>query len=216
MKSILVAITILCAFSTQAQDTLIYKNAVKMVVVLKEISQNEVRYQKYDMPDGPVYVINKTDLDRLIYKNGMVEIIQNTAAPVTEFVPLLTLQGTPYSGKIDYPDTKKGSRTMRNLALGHFDAKRQPQLLDLASSAKKYKNAMDGTRTGAIVCGGLAIGGTFLYALSNILSNGNNDPEFIVPPVGLAILAIGLTSVSVTCSIKLKQKRLAFVDLYNE
>jgi hypothetical protein len=212
----LVATGLLCALFTQAQDTLIYRSTLKTVVVLKEISQNEIRYQKYDMPDGPVYVINKSDIDKIIYKNGVVETIQPGYVPVAQAAPTLTLQGIPYSGKIDYTDAKRGPRHMRNLALGHFDAKRQPQLLDLASKAKTSKNGMDGTRTGAILCGGLAIGGTFLYALSSALGNADDDPLFIAPPVGLAILAAGLTSVSIVYSIKLKHRRTVFVDLYNE
>lgn len=216
MKQLVLALTLFCILSAEAQDTLIYKNAVKMVVVLKEISQNEIRYQKYELPDGPVYVINKSDIDKIIYKNGMVEKIQPGYVPVTQAAATVTLQGTPYSGKIEYNDTKKGYRSMRNLALGHVDAKRQPELIDLAKTTRKYKNGMDGTRTGAIVCGGLAVGGAFLYGVATAFGNSGDDATLIAPPVGLAILAAGLTSVSVVFSIKLKKKRFAFVNLYNE
>jgi hypothetical protein len=219
MKAICLTVFLLSLFRMQAQDTIVYKNGLKTPVVLKEISPAEIRYQRVGMTDGPDYVISKADVDRVIYKNGTSETFR-AQAPVqapAETQPLASQPSVmlPYIGKIDYRTAKKNYRTLKELALSHPDLKRQPQLSELALDIRQHKNAQDGTRTGAIVCGGLAIGGTFLYALSYALSN-HSEPAFYVPPAILGGLAVGLGSVSVIYNVRLRDKRKEFVDLYNE
>ncbi len=219
MKAICLIVFLLGLFSIQAQDTIVYKNGLKTPVVLKEISPAEIRYLRVGMTDGPDYVISKADVDHVVYKNGITEYFQ--AAPPAQ-APLETqpLTSQPsvlmsYAEKIDYRTAKRSYRTLKELSLNHPDVKRQPQLAELALGIRQYKNVQDGTRTGAIVCGGLAIGGTFLYALSYALSN-SSEPAFYVPPAILGGLAVGLGSVSVIYNVRLRDKRKEFVDLYND
>lgn len=219
MKTIYTLLFLIVLCKLHAQDTIVYKNGLKTPVVLKEITPAEIRYQRVGMTDGPDYVISKADVDHVVYKNGSTETFQ--AAPPVQQQPqpespaLQVSSGLIYNGKIDYPTAKKNYRTLKELALNHPDAKRQPQLSELALDIRQYKNGQDGTRTGAIVCGGLAIGGTFLYALSYAITN-DSEPAFYVPPAILGGLAIGLGSVSVVYNIRLRDKRKEFVDLYNE
>ncbi len=221
MKAIYLIVFLLCLLSVRSQDTIVYKNATKLAVVLKEISPSEIRYKRVGMPDGPDYVVSKAEVDRVIYKNGSTETFQTTTPSQTQTEvqtqsPVAQSSAeTIYTGKIDYRTAKKNYRTLSMLALGHPDMKRQPQLSELALDIKHHKNAQDGTRTGAIVCGGLAIGGTFLYALSYAITN-NAEPVFYVPPAVLGGLALALGSVSIVYNVKLRDKRKEFVDLYNE
>jgi len=219
MKSVYTLLFLLALCNLKAQDTIVYKNGLKTPVVLKEITPAEIRYQRVGMTDGPDYVISKADVDHVVYKNGSTESFQ-AAPPVqqqaqAESPALQVSSGLIYNGKIDYRTAKKNYRTLKELALSHPDARRQPQLAELALDIRQYKNGQDGTRTGAIVCGGLAIGGTFLYALSYAITN-DSEPAFYVPPAILGGLAIGLGSVSVVYNIRLRDKRKEFVDLYNE
>lgn len=221
MKAIYLIVFLLSLLSARSQDTIVYKNATKMAVVLKEISPSEIRYKRVGMPDGPDYVVSKAEVERVIYKNGSTETFQTTTPSQTQVQvqtqsPVLqSSAATTYNGKIDYRTAKKSYRTLSLLAQDHPDLTRQPQLLDLALDIKHHKNAQDGTRTGAIVCGGLAIGGTFLYALSYAITN-NSESAFYVPPAVLGGLALALGSVSIVYNVRLKDKRKEFVDLYNE
>ena len=219
MKAIYLIVFLLSLLRIQAQDTIVYKNGLKTPVVLKEISPAEIRYQRVGMTEGPDYVISKADVDHVVYKNGLTERFQ--AVPPAQ-APLETQPPAsqpsilmPYTEKIDYRTAKRNYRTLKEFALNHPDPRRQPQLAELALDIRQYKNGQDGTRTGAIVCGGLAIGGSFLYALSYALSN-ENEPAFYVPPAILGGLAVGLGSVSIIYNVKLRDKRKEFVDLYNE
>lgn len=216
MKRYTVLLFLLAALSLRAQDTIVYRNGLKTPVRLKEISPAEIRYQRADMAGGPDYVISKSEVAKLIYKNGITETIQVASTPESQPVTssgaaIVSVQ----QDKITYRDAKRNYRSLQQLALGHPDSKRQPELSQLANDIRQHKNIQDGTRTGAVVCGGLAIGGTFLYALSYALSS-NNEPAFYVPPAVLGGLAVGLGSVAIVYNIRLRDKRKDFVDLYNQ
>ena len=72
--SLKLIISILCflniSMSVVAQDTIFYKKAGNIVVFVKEVSQTEVQYKKVEMPDGPMYIIDKNDIAKIVYKNG--------------------------------------------------------------------------------------------------------------------------------------------------
>lgn len=221
MKFLYFIVFLLGLLSARSQDTIVYKNASKLAVVLKEISPSGIRYKRVDMTDGPDYVISKAEVDHVIYKNGVIETFpdqQPAQAQTPAYTEPLNVQpsgASAYSGKIDYRTTKIEYSTLSMLVMNHPDSKRQPQLSGLALDIKHYQGIRDGTRTGAIVCGGLAIGGTFLYALSHVITN-DSEPVFYVPPSVLGGLALSMGSVSIVYHIRLKDKRKAFVALYNE
>ena len=207
----------LCLFGTfyaTAQDTLVFRNGSRAAVILKEITPIEIRYKKPELPDGPDYVIAKEVIERIIYHNGTVEVLTGAKPPVAE-TPVIYADPLPLNNeKVTYHDTKKAYRHIRTLALNHPDAKRQPELARLAMDIKQAKGIQDGMRTGAVVCGGLAIGGTFLYGLS-LLSN-HSEPLFYIPPAALSIAAVALASTAITFNVKLRQKRTEFVNRYND
>lgn len=214
MKPIIFLFCLLGAVYATAQDTLVFRNGSRVAAVLKEITPVEIRYKKPELADGPDYVIAKEVVERIIYRNGTVEVLATAKAPVAEasviYVDPLALNNE----KVTYQDTKKAYRHIRNLALSHPDAKRQPELALLALDIKRAKGIQDGTRTGAVVCGGLAIGGAFLYGLS--LLSTRSEPVFYIPPAALSIAAVALASTAITFNIKLKQKRTDFVNRYND
>ena len=213
MKTACLIAFLLSTCLVRAQDTIVYKNALKVPVILKEISPTEIRYKRPGMTDGPDYVIGRSEIDRIIYQNGTTEVFQTT--PTVEPKINTEVQAvTDYQRKITYRDAKKRYSYMKQLVMYHPDQKRQPDLSQLALDIRQHKNIQDGTRTGAIVCGGLAIGGTFLYGLS--LISGRSEPIFYVPPAVLGGMALALGSVSVVYNIRLRDKRKDFVSLYNE
>jgi hypothetical protein len=52
----------------------------KVAAKIIEINTNEVKYRKCSNPDGPLFVVKKSDVVRIKYANGMEEIL---SAPVT-------------------------------------------------------------------------------------------------------------------------------------
>lgn len=214
MKHVIFFLCLFGRFYATAQDTLVFRNGSRVAAILKEITPAEIRYKKPELPEGPDYVITKDVIERIIYRNGAVEVLTSVKPPATEAAVIYADPPALSNEKVTYRDTKKAYRHIRTLALSHPDAKRQPELALLATDIKRAKGIQDGTRTGAVVCGGLAIGGTFLYGLS-LLSN-RSEPIFYIPPAALSIAAVALASTAITFNIRLKQKRTEFVNRYND
>ena len=203
-----------------AQDTIFYKKAGSIVVLVKEVSQTEVQYKKLEMPDGPMYIIDKNDIAKIVYKNGYTEVIKAPVVETTINQPLTVTYSSPVDlnyEKITYEDTKRSQNSLIRLVDRHPDPARHDRLMKDARSIRSLKRHQDGTRTGAIIFGGIAIGGTALYTLISAASYGSYvDPIYAAPPVVFGTLAVILGSTSIAININLKKKRHEFVNYYNQ
>ncbi|MHB8260494.1 MAG: hypothetical protein ACYDCN_03520 [Bacteroidia bacterium] len=61
---------------TDACDTLFLKNGAKILGKVSEVYPNEVKYKYCDSPDGPIRVINKADINYIVYANGYKEVVE--------------------------------------------------------------------------------------------------------------------------------------------
>lgn len=62
-------------------ETLVLIDGREILVKLLEISQKELKYKRCDYPDGPTVVIDRAEVDRVIYDNGAVDVISGYSAP---------------------------------------------------------------------------------------------------------------------------------------
>lgn len=74
---ILIAIFNISGFS---QDTLYTTKGKIITGQVKEITQHEIKYKRAANPDGPLYVVDKTDIVLIHYKNGTKEVFENSGA----------------------------------------------------------------------------------------------------------------------------------------
>ena len=209
-----------CSLISKAQDTIFLKTSEKIAVFVKEVSQTEVQYKKAELPDGPLFIINKSDIGKIVYKNGYTEIIKSA---VEEKPFVVQYQGTPdiNNEKITYKDSKKRYFYLAGLVNRHPDPNRRPELMKAAKGIKSSKGLQDGMRTGAIVCGALTIATGVIYGIVNaIATNGGSatgaPEELAIPPIALGSLAVVFTAVAITANVGLQKKRKKFVDLYNQ
>lgn len=74
-------ICILLAIScfAQAQDFIIKKNGDEIKAKVLEINNVIVKYKKFDLPDGPMYQINKSEVFMIKYPDGSKDIFNNPA-----------------------------------------------------------------------------------------------------------------------------------------
>jgi len=61
-----------CSVNLQAQDTLYKQDGSRTVVNILEIRQAEVKYKFYSKPDGPVFILNKNYISKIVRPNGEV------------------------------------------------------------------------------------------------------------------------------------------------
>ena len=63
-------------------DKLIFRDGNELRVKVLEISPQEIRYKKCDMPDGPFYVSRKADIFMVKYANGTKELFEATTPQI--------------------------------------------------------------------------------------------------------------------------------------
>lgn len=210
----------LCFFFAKAQDTLFLKTNEKIAVFVKEVSQTEVQYKKAELIDGPMYITNKNDIAKIVYKNGYTEVLKSAEAEKPLVVQYETKPDIN-NGKITFQDSKKRYFYLSGLVNRHPDPARKPELMKGAKGIKGMKGLQDGMRTGAVVCGAITIAYGAVYGMINLLANQSGSSldapiEVAIPPIALGSLAVVFTGVAITANINLTKKRKAFVNLYNQ
>lgn len=72
-----VYLSIICYFLLSihlfAQDTIFTAFKTNLLVKVLEISKTEVSYKNFYNPDGVIYKIDNTEIDKIVYENGKIE-----------------------------------------------------------------------------------------------------------------------------------------------
>jgi hypothetical protein len=58
-----------------AQDTIVKVNGEKIPANIIEINNDDIKYKRASMPDGAVFIINRSIVWKIIYRSGEVDII---------------------------------------------------------------------------------------------------------------------------------------------
>lgn len=66
-----------------SQDEILLNSGETVKAIVTEVSDKEVKYKKYSNPEGPLFVIKKRDINKVIYKNGEEDDIQNNPSGYT-------------------------------------------------------------------------------------------------------------------------------------
>lgn len=97
-ETLLLAIACLFAGFLQAQDTLYRVDGTRQIVRIIEVNPALVRYVPFSDPDGPIYVLSKQAVARIIYENGTVDSFQAIREPVD--TPAVILSMEPFNRNI--------------------------------------------------------------------------------------------------------------------
>jgi opacity protein-like surface antigen len=73
-----VALLVSVAAMASAQDIIVTTKSEKITAKITEIEVDVVKYKKYDNQDGPTYTIRKADIASIMYKNGQVEVFEQS------------------------------------------------------------------------------------------------------------------------------------------
>ncbi len=77
MKKI-ISITVVLLFASMfafSQDEIIFNSGERVSAKITEITKNQVKYKKFSNLDGPVVIVNKKDINKIVYQNGEVDMI---------------------------------------------------------------------------------------------------------------------------------------------
>jgi hypothetical protein len=232
MKKIIGLFSILlsCVLSSHAQDTLAKSNGDKVLVKVLEINPGEIRYKRFNNPDGPQYSISKADVKYIVYSNGIRESFENSK-PVETAVPPSSGQNQIVIVRTQDPDPEEASTLRiegnhyrcRGHVLSPSDVieltakQKNPQLHLLAIQTQRFQAYQYGLGAGGLI---LAIAGGIVAISPNLFSLGStnattNHDHYVA---GLALAELGLACETASLCFKIERKHRArkLVDAYND
>ncbi|MBI3510345.1 MAG: hypothetical protein HY064_06755 [Bacteroidetes bacterium] len=84
MKKYFLSLLFIFAVSFAFAQDKIYKVGGDIIAAkVTEVGTSEIKYKKWDNMDGPVYVIAKTEVIKIVYENGSVEMMTQDQMSVT-------------------------------------------------------------------------------------------------------------------------------------
>lgn len=81
MKKVVSLLTMLfcITIATKAQDLIVKNDKTEIKAKVLEITEDAIKYKKFEMQDGPTYSIAKRDVFMIVYANGTKEYIESAA-----------------------------------------------------------------------------------------------------------------------------------------
>lgn len=78
MKKVLMIGVLVGAFAiANAQDVIYFRNGAQQNGKVLQVGTNDVSYKKAENPNGPTYIINKSDVAMIEYQNGTQDLINS-------------------------------------------------------------------------------------------------------------------------------------------
>lgn len=75
--TILAALFLTIGFKAMGQDVIIKNDKTEINSKVIELTDDVIKYRKFEMLDGPIYSIKKSEVFMIVYKNGMKEYIES-------------------------------------------------------------------------------------------------------------------------------------------
>jgi len=82
MKKRFLFLFILLAGFVKSQDTLFFKSAEKLPILLLEVNPDNIKYKRFDNQAGAVYTILKSDISKIVLSNGKTEKFEQQAVTI--------------------------------------------------------------------------------------------------------------------------------------
>lgn len=142
-----VVLFILFSCSLMAQDTIRFANGNILAAKVAEVGETEIKYNRFDNVNGPIYVAEKSEVKSIKYANGFVDVF-TPATPKTE-KPVGNEQKPSSASyqKIDiignrlyYNDRSINERMLLNLADNCPDVAKRNMLEGEKATLYQYRN----------------------------------------------------------------------------
>ena len=81
-KMVAIAICLASCVTMFAQDIIILKNGNDIQAVVQEIGTDDVKYKRFDNPNGPNYTLKKSEIFMIRYENGSKDVFDEIVTNV--------------------------------------------------------------------------------------------------------------------------------------
>jgi len=216
-KMLLFACMIFAAISAFAQDIIITRDARRVEATITEVSDTEIKYKEFNNPKGPLYIMQTTDINTIMYQNGTIKVYDNTrkSAPGAAVIPSAQDPNSLIVKKDNY--YLLGDQQMDEAQYVEFIK------ANCAAAYEAYEKANNLRQTGFKLLGsgiGISAGGVTVLALGGILSGvlGSNVPMIPCGIIGGVFTGVGggLLIGSIPCLVIGSVKKNNSYEVYNE
>ena len=191
--------------SAFAQDVITLKNGNDIQALVQEIGEVDVKYKKFDNPNGPNYTLKKSEIFMIRYAIGSKDVFTDnivtvtTPAPTTEQTSIQNNKGEVYFnfwGTLKYRSTKKKVTNVNDL------------FYNIPEASKNYHSGQTWATVGGAISGG---GGALIgFNIAALLMEDNSlySAPLLYTGCGMVILGTIFSSVGTS-------KTKTAVELYN-
>lgn len=167
---------IVLAMTTKAQDTIIFRNGDIKSVKVTEVSETQIKYLRWNSPDGPVYVQDVSDIYMIKYHDGTKEVYGN-GTDIAEREQEQDNNLGVYQGQLKLD----GSRLMLNgKALSYPDAR---SLLGI----HRYETFFSASHQVAV--GGICLAFGLIMTTIGLVCVCSQQGELILPGFGMLVVS---------------------------
>ena len=103
-RLIKLSLALLISFTSIAQDVIFKKDKSEIKSKIIEITDDLIKYKKWELQDGPLYNIRKSEVFMIIYANGQREIMEEKV--VSTPVVAAPFVDKPIDTVVDYKNKK--------------------------------------------------------------------------------------------------------------
>jgi len=197
IKILAITICLTSSVTIFAQDIIILKNGDDIQAIVQEVETNEVKYKRFDNPNGTNYVLKKSDIFMIRYENGRKDVFAGSALPAEkqqQTADMSTQSELSYDNGVRQNRAKLTSEQVRTV------------MADNSKALQLYNNGRALYTAGQL----LACPGAFLlgWDIGTRLSGGEGNGTLII--VGAAGMAFGLVMATLG-----ENKIKTSVQLYN-
>ncbi|MBK8367005.1 MAG: hypothetical protein IPL10_06200 [Bacteroidetes bacterium] len=222
-----VFIFILCAVQLylNAQDSIYKRTGLVIPAKISEVNIKEISYKRLDLLDGPLFIINKNEIQKIKYANGTIDsfmvLKEGTKAPNVVFVnpryiapDFNQIQPSIRRGTYKYQGHLLSDRHVFLMALEKNNLWKNTDIELNVIASKKHKVMQYSIGYSGAIIGGI---GLYASAIAGGSSSNSNDASLAA---FAGILSAGIAVSSQIISFKYKLKRVKHADrvaeLYNQ
>ncbi len=80
----LIFIFFITSLGSYSQDTIRFRNGDIKIAKISEVGISNVKFRSFDNPDGPIYIADKNEIDRIKYKSGHIDTFSVNSVKISE------------------------------------------------------------------------------------------------------------------------------------
>lgn len=225
MRRSLILIFSVIQIALQAQDTIYKRTGEVLSTKILEINIKDVSFKRTDLMDGPLFILNKSDIQKIKYFNGTVDVFEQ----VKEEKPFVVMaQPLSYASTVSYNEIQPTYRRGKYSYQGRTISERKVLFIttyrNQTLKSKELEYAIRQSKQNKALQYSVGFGGAGLSIAGligcGVIADGNTTQSSQAAIATVALASVGVFIASQVVSYTFKLKRINQVniaaELYNK